>query len=90
MSLETAKAYMPKKEVNGELCSECRVCAEICPVQAITLTPYPEFGENCICCFQCVRDCPDEDIIADLTPTEKRIIVRAEQFEERPFTQIFL
>ena len=90
MSLETAKAYLPKKEVSVELCTECGVCAEICPVQAIKLSPYPEFGENCICCFQCVRGCPEEAVIADLTPAEERIRGRAKQFNERPFTQIFL
>ncbi|HLA28331.1 MAG TPA: EFR1 family ferrodoxin [Syntrophales bacterium] len=90
MTLETAKGHMPKKEINEELCTECRVCAEICPVQAIILSPYPEFGENCICCFQCVRDCPEEAIIADLTLMEERIRSRAKQFNEHPVTQIFV
>jgi hypothetical protein len=37
-----------------------------------------------------VRACPEEAIIADLTPLEARIRAKAEQLAERPFTQIFL
>lgn len=90
MTLEIAKGHMPKREINKDLCTECGVCAEICPVQAIMLSPYPEFGENCICCFQCVQNCPEEAITTDFTLTEERIRGRAKQFNERPFTQIFI
>lgn len=90
MTLEIAKGRMPKKAINEDLCTECGVCSETCPVQAIMLSPYPEFGENCIYCFQCVRDCPEKAIIADLTLMGEHIKGRAKQLNERPFTQIFV
>lgn len=67
MTLEIAKEQMPKKMIQEELCTECRICEKICPVQAITLSPYPKIGENCIYCFQCVRNCPENAVSADLT-----------------------
>jgi len=90
MTLETVRLNMPNKELSEELCTECEVCAETCPVQTITLSPYPEFGDNCIFCFQCVRNCPEEAITTDLTLSEERIRMRAKQFEEHPPTQIFI
>ncbi|MCF8070607.1 MAG: EFR1 family ferrodoxin [Desulfobacterales bacterium] len=90
MTLETARGHLPKKEINEALCTECRVCSETCPVQAITLSPYPEFGKNCICCFQCMRACPEGAIEADLSPMEDRIKGKAKQFDEHPLTQIFV
>lgn len=89
-TLETAKAHMPGKAVDEGRCTECGVCEEICPVQAITLSPYPEFGPRCICCFQCVRNCPEEAILADFTPVEERIRRRAEQLKEYPLTKIWV
>jgi len=90
IAFETAVKYMPKKEINENLCTECGLCAEICPVQAIILSPYPEFGENCITCFQCVKECPEDAVIVDLTPGEELLRAKAKQFDERPFTQIFV
>jgi NAD-dependent dihydropyrimidine dehydrogenase PreA subunit/flavodoxin len=90
MSLETAKGHMPKKELIEDKCSQCKICEENCPVQSIKLSPYPEFGANCICCYQCVRVCPEEAIQADLTVLEERIRGRAKQFAEHPPTQIFV
>ena len=90
VTLETAKAHMPGKAVDEGRCTECGVCEEICPVQAITLSPYPEFGRRCICCFQCVRGCPEAAILADLSPVEARIRSRAEQLKEHPLTKIWV
>lgn len=89
-TLESAKAHLPGKAVDEERCTECGVCEEICPVQAITLSPYPEFGRRCICCFQCVRVCPEAAILADLSPVEARIRSRAEQLKEHPLTKIWV
>lgn len=89
VTLEAAKGHMPKKTVDEKLCTQCGICAEICPVQTITLSPLPEFGKDCICCFKCVRECPETAILADLEPVEKRIRGRAAQLAEQPFTKIF-
>ncbi len=90
VTLEGAKTHMPKKTVDEKRCTQCGICAEICPVQTITLSTLPEFGKDCICCFNCMRECPETAILADLEPVEKRIRGRAAQLAEQPFTKIFV
>jgi ferredoxin/flavodoxin len=90
MSLEVAKAHMPMREVDEELCNQCEICAEVCPRAAVAFVPYPTFGETCIYCFNCMRNCPEGAINADLSEIWQRIRERAEFFDERPYTKIFL
>jgi len=41
------------------LCTRCRRCADNCPVQAITLSPYPVIDRHkCIMCYCCAELCP--------------------------------
>ncbi len=89
-SLKKAKSQMPKRKVDEDACNECRECSAVCPTDAITFTPYPEFEANCIFCYNCVRLCPEDAIKADFTKIEKRIRDRAEEFKETPESQIFL
>ena len=42
-SLEVAKAHMPIREVDEELCNQCEICAEVCPTAAVAFVPYPAF-----------------------------------------------
>jgi ferredoxin/flavodoxin len=72
-----AKTNMPVKQVDEQQCTQCGLCAEGCPVQAISLAPYPEFADNCICCFTCVRICPEDAFTTDLTMLESRIREKA-------------
>jgi ferredoxin len=90
VTLEMAKGHLPQKQLAEDRCTECGICEEICPVGAITLSPYPHFDETCICCFECVRNCPEAAILADLAAVEDRIRGRAEQFNEKPLTQVWL
>jgi len=90
ISIEVAKAHMPQREVDKALCNQCRVCAEVCPVDAVAFSPYPEFGDNCIFCFNCMKNCEENAIIADLSAIWQRIRERSEFFAERPFTQLFV
>jgi uncharacterized protein (DUF362 family)/NAD-dependent dihydropyrimidine dehydrogenase PreA subunit len=39
-------------------CQQCGTCAEICPVDAITLDPWPTVARSCIYCFACRERCP--------------------------------
>ena len=90
ISLEVAKAHMPMREVDEELCNQCEICAEVCPTSSVTFVPYPAFGKTCIYCFNCMRNCPEKAINADLSEIWQRIRDRAEFFKERPYTKIFL
>jgi len=90
ISLEAAKAQMPMREIDTTLCSQCQICQEICPLDAIALTPYPEFGHDCIFCFSCMKHCPEQAIIVDFSEIWQRIKDRAAFFSEHPHSQIFL
>ena len=90
VSLQTAKAHMPERTIDTELCNQCRVCSEVCPADAITFTPYPEFGDGCVFCFSCIKKCPEKAVKADLSEIWQRIRDRAAFFSERPYSQIFL
>ena len=39
-------------------CRQCGTCAEVCPVHAITLDPWPIVASACIYCFACRERCP--------------------------------
>jgi ferredoxin len=52
--------FMRKTEqkLNPDMCIKCGVCGKCCPVQAITLNPYPEFNfDKCIHCWCCAEVC---------------------------------
>lgn len=90
ISLAAAKAFMPKRKVAEDACTQCNICSDVCPTCAVTLSPYPQFGDQCIFCLNCVRECPEDAIKVDLSQLEARIKDRSEQFKERPFTKIFV
>jgi NAD-dependent dihydropyrimidine dehydrogenase PreA subunit/flavodoxin len=87
---ESAKRDFLPMKLNREVCTQCGVCAEVCPVDAVTFSPYPEIGSSCISCYNCVRRCPEGAIAADLLAAFSRIRAAAEKFREQPETQIFL
>ena len=89
VSLQAAKAHMPERTVDTELCNQCQVFSEVCPADAVNFTPYPEFGNSCVFCFNCMRKCPELAINADFSEIWQRIKDRAVFFSERPYTQIF-
>ena len=89
-TLKKAKSQMPKRKVDEDACTECRECSAVCPTDAISFTPYPEFESNCIFCYNCMRLCPEDAIKADFTKMEKRIRDRAEELKEAPDSLIFL
>ena len=89
ISLQTAKAHMPERTIDTELCNQCQVCSDVCPADAVTFTPYPEFGNDCVFCFNCLKKCPEYAINVDLSEIWQRIKDRAAFFSERPYSQIF-
>ncbi|MDY0361921.1 MAG: EFR1 family ferrodoxin [Desulforegulaceae bacterium] len=85
-----ARAGMPQKMVSESLCTTCGVCAELCPVEAIELDPYPVFNDNCISCFNCYKQCPEEAILCDLLPVVERIKQRKKMFDEPEKASYFI
>ncbi len=80
------------KTVDENACTECGVCEEVCPVEAIGLDPLPVFADTCFDCFNCVRLCP-ENAIESKVPLEKieaMIRGRVETINEKPLTQIYM
>jgi ferredoxin/flavodoxin len=88
--LHTARAHLPKRKLDTGLCNQCKVCSEVCPMDAVIFTPYPEFDDGCVFCFNCMKNCPEQAIIADMSGIWKRIRDRAAFFSERPYSQIFI
>lgn len=50
-------------EVNGETCTSCGSCVDVCPVGAISIeeTAFPD-PEKCLGCGLCVSSCPEESL----------------------------
>ncbi|MBN1104228.1 MAG: EFR1 family ferrodoxin [Deltaproteobacteria bacterium] len=89
LGIQAVRALMPERKLERERCTGCGVCVENCPVNAIELTPYPEFGPSCICCFNCVRLCPEQALTADLSVNMERIRIMTERFSEPEGTRTF-
>ncbi|MFQ5808222.1 MAG: DUF362 domain-containing protein [Armatimonadota bacterium] len=39
-------------------CTQCGTCADVCPVDAVTVDPWPTVARSCIYCFACRERCP--------------------------------
>jgi ferredoxin/flavodoxin len=89
INIQSAKPHMPARSINVGQCNQCQICSEVCPMDAVTLTPYPEFGDGCVFCFNCMKNCPEQAINSDFSAIWKRIRDRAAFFSEHPYTQIF-
>ncbi|MDY6972355.1 MAG: EFR1 family ferrodoxin [Thermodesulfobacteriota bacterium] len=90
MNLTVAKDMLPRIELNADLCNQCDICAQECPVRTIQLDPLPQSGSDCILCYNCVRLCPENAFEADLSSIENHIRQLKEQLGERPLSQIFI
>lgn len=79
------------KTVDEERCTQCGICQEACPADAITLNPFPEFDKSCFDCFNCIRLCPEEAIepAIGMDKIHGHIRMRVKTFNEQPLSQIF-
>ncbi|MBU0493530.1 MAG: EFR1 family ferrodoxin [Chloroflexi bacterium] len=58
-----ARAGMGVKYVDEALCTECGVCARVCPYEAIELSPKPVVDmTRCYGCWACYNRCPEKAI----------------------------
>jgi ferredoxin len=88
-SIKNVMEILPQRNLDEENCTQCGICEEACPAAAIRLEPYPEFGDDCFGCFNCVRLCPENAIEADLSGIDDFIRQRKEEVNEQPLTQAF-
>lgn len=69
-------AFERKPVLVPDLCRECGKCAEMCPKNAIKLSPKPKIDRrSCIKCFCCQEFCPFSALIAK-RPLIARILNR--------------
>ncbi|MEA3333822.1 MAG: hypothetical protein U9Q58_09510 [Pseudomonadota bacterium] len=87
--IEQKLAGFGRQVVVCELCNECGICVDLCPVATLTLKPYPVYADNCILCFNCMRGCPENAISSDLSAIHKRVLERAENYQEEPLSEVF-
>ena len=52
-------------------CTDCGLCAKICPTKNITITEKPVWGNHCTQCLACIHRCPERAIEYGKT-TEKK------------------
>ena len=90
MNLEKARTIFPKIEADKALCSQCGVCEKVCPVHAISCSPYPQIGDKCIFCFNCVRFCEEDAFKIDLSPFGEKLRSMAKENNEQPLSKIFV
>jgi ferredoxin len=89
VNMEVAKKMLPPLQLVETACTKCAVCEKECPAFAITLDPYPHFGDACILCYNCIRLCEEGAIKSDLSQIEGMLKGKAAQNPERPLSQVF-
>jgi ferredoxin len=90
ITLEMAKDMLPHREINQAKCTQCGICVDKCPVEAIICDPYPVFGKKCILCYTCIRVCPENAIEADFSKVGDFLREKTREFTEQPPAAIFL
>lgn len=80
------------KSVKQDACTQCGICEQECPVDAIALDPYPEFDNTCCDCFNCIRLCPEDafELPVSMDKIEGYIWDRVNNIDEQPYTKVFL
>lgn len=83
---------VPMKPSSGDNCSVCGTCADICPVEAITLTDVSTSTDEslCISCGACISVCPDESRQYRGADYEKFKGKFLERFSQRKEPEVFV
>ena len=90
VNIEVAKQMLPPMQLDEEACTKCGTCEEVCPAQAISCNPYPQFGSKCFLCYNCVQLCEEGAIKTDLSQFKSKLREGAEKMAERPLSKTFV
>lgn len=82
--LDGFKSNVLPLELDREACIECGVCEDSCPVANIVLSPYPEFGDRCILCFNCIRFCEANALNSKAIPRFESLVRERKAFFQEP------
>lgn len=82
---------VPLKPQTKEICNQCSVCANLCPVGAISLKePNKTDKEKCISCMRCIQICPKHARELDQVMLNGVIEKMKNLFKERKKNELFL
>ena len=59
------RRLMPAPRLNRDKCDECQWCLHECPMDNISMQPFPEIGHQCIRCYRCSTGCPQQAFDVD-------------------------
>jgi len=48
--------------IDQNKCTRCGLCKDLCPVNNISLEPFPIYAEKCQQCMRCINFCPNDSI----------------------------
>jgi ferredoxin len=89
--LEVLKSVNLPLKLNTEMCTQCGVCVDSCPVENIALSSYPEFSDRCILCFNCIRSCETNAVTSPTLPMiDPCLRERLQFFNEPQETRFFV
>ncbi|NCB41254.1 MAG: ferredoxin [Clostridia bacterium] len=75
--------FLKAKPTTNDLCIDCKLCAQICPMGAINLSDVRIVSGTCMKCCACIKKCPanakhfiNEDFLSHRTALELNYTVR--------------
>lgn len=71
-------------------CKQCGMCAGVCPLDAISMTPWPVRNDSCIFCHKCLQVCPHHAYPFDDTKPQTMIRGLAAVSDEEHVTRFFV
>jgi len=60
ISDQYVRAFLPEPKLDIANCDQCGSCSQECPMHNIQLEPYPVLGDDCIRCYHCYNQCPND------------------------------
>lgn len=54
------RLLLPEPKHDQGKCNRCKLCSVECPVNNISMEPYPVTGSKCIRCYRCQTACPND------------------------------